>query len=165
MLPLNSDLWDSLTCCCDPKDVPKYLAEYQQGHIPERDQLYEDLLVLACGGEVYSAGYAAVPHLISIAESADLISSAILLIFAGHLIGMASLPTSPQVLPELEAAFPGARSKGLELACLRLPKLSLNCPERGWLAATMLVFSGFDAAYREAWEGLCGDPDDQEASP
>lgn len=150
MLPLDSDLWDSLTCCCDSKDVPKFLADYQRGHIPDRDQLYEDLLILACGGEVYSAGYAAAPHLINIAESADLVSSAIFLTFAGHLIGAASLPTSPPILPVLEAAFPAARLKGLELACLRLPKLPIDCPERGFLAASILVFSGFDAAYREA---------------
>lgn len=64
MLPLDHPLWDELYCHnITGREFAGILARYHAGDIPEADALYEDLLEVICGGDVYDSSFAAAPTL------------------------------------------------------------------------------------------------------
>jgi hypothetical protein len=116
MLPLDDPHWDQLSCHnISGSEFADILLGYYGGEIPSGEDLYEDLLQCACGGDVYDSSYAAAPHLVKLAQTCHPDSAAAMLGFAISAIVEAPKEVE-QVDDRITAALTPARLEGLRIA-------------------------------------------------
>ena len=107
MLPLESDRWRELAQAYGAaQDIPRLIAHLDQVDDAVRRELWFGLWSTLCHrGEVYSASYAAVPHLVAFAARHSAAGAARAL----HLVGAIEVgrltPGSAAVPPDLAAAY------------------------------------------------------------
>lgn len=154
MLPLDDPLWDKLTCHnISGREFAGILARYYAAEVPEVDALYEDLLQVICGGDVYDSSFAAAPHFVRLAESFPLELAAAMLGFAIHAI-VESTSSERSVDPRLARYLPNAQKEGLRIASRIFPLIGTTCPERGYFEAILLGFKGDFDGYRHGMERI-----------
>jgi hypothetical protein len=110
MLPLDSARWHELAQAYgSARDIPRLLEHLDQVHDAVRGELWFGLWsTLSHRGDVYTASYAAVPHLVAFAARHAAAEAARAL----HLVGSIEVgrltPGNAPVPPDLEAAYSAA---------------------------------------------------------
>lgn len=160
MVPLDHEIWDRLTChCITGRKFAAILADYYDGRIPEGDEIYEDLLECACGGDVYSVSYAAAPHLVVLAgRVSNPVSAAAMLAFAAGACVDRTMPGAPAVDPLLERDLDCLPAEALTLAQRVLTELHPTTDVYPWHKATICAFEGKVDECRNRMRALCERP-------
>jgi len=119
MLNLDSDRWAELQHAYGgADDVPDMLRRLSQGEATVLDDLYG---FLCHQGIVYSASFAAVPHVVAIANvTTEAELRAHMLVLVGSIRASATEPRYLDLEPDLEAAYEAALPRALTLGLVTL---------------------------------------------
>ena len=136
MLPLDGPRWQELAQAYGPaNDIPRLLDALERVSDLERPELWFGLWATLCsGGRVYSAAYAAVPHLVGFAERRPLADR----VQALHLVGAVEAGRRHEHAPALPFDLTGA----YEEAVARVAPLIARSVGEPWDADTAQVLAG-----------------------
>ncbi len=140
MLSLDKIRWDGLTAHGQACDLPGLLRTLCRATTPEQaTALAHAITEYVCYEyDVYTASYAAVPHLAAAAASQPLAERAYLLGLIGRIAALAQRPTAAPVPPELRPDYEAALQRSACLALEALGQPATACDLRllcGTLAA------------------------------
>ena len=154
MIELSDPAWDSLRSHCRTgKEIRAMLSEYESRGFPERDDLYEDLLDLGCGGQFYAAAYASAPHLVRLAQLAPPLKAAILLNTVAATIHFAGREGSDPVDESFRADFPKVSAEAWSIAQQVVDQVE-DSMEARQLRLSMALFQGDESAYERGIEEI-----------
>jgi hypothetical protein len=145
LLPLNDPGWNALAHAYgSASDIPMLLAraatDPRPGHHPESS--WFDLWSALCHqGDVYSASYAAVPHLIAMVPGALAARSYEPLLLAASIEQARLEGTGPEMPSELRPAYQAAVVRGRELAAATVDK-AWSSDARTALTGSLAALSG-----------------------
>ncbi|MDB2327304.1 hypothetical protein OAV21_03500 [bacterium] len=150
MISLTDPVWNDLSCnCVSGREFADILASYYGGRVPDGDELYEDLSECICGGDVYDSSYAAVPHLVRLAQQCSADSAATMLSFAAHALAEWASGSS-DVEDRLAVHLSAARSGASIIAERIFADADDGHFDKGYFHAALLAFQGDSKGYREA---------------
>jgi hypothetical protein len=129
------------------------LLEYEVAGLPERDDLYEDMLDLGCGGQFYSAAYAAAPHLVRLARSASPLKAAVLLNTVAATAYFAGRDGSEPIEERFQRDIPMVFQEALSIAERVVGQLP-DMPEARQLGLSIVLFRGDAESYRQGIEAI-----------
>ena len=147
MLDLNSDRWGELNHAYGAAaDIPALLRQLPNAPVKSRDSEREPWFTLwsaLCDqSDVYSASFAAVPHIVAAAQRRQPADRAEYLFLAGTIESMRRKTSSPSLPDELEAAYLNALQDAVPLTVDALQAETDRSWFRGLLAA-LAAFRGF----------------------
>lgn len=145
MLGLRSPRWKELSHAYgSAQDIPTLLSQLKTA-APKKDYRSEPWFslwsALCHQGDVYTASYAAVPHIVALASKRPISERADFLLIAAKIEAMHHTKKAPKIPSDLKRAYEDALREGASLA--------MSCMERDWpeedfriILAALAIFRG-----------------------